>query len=212
MNRWLDKSERDKRCTQKDQVITPILESVPIRHPKKFKAILMPCAHAPELRILDGAGVPNKNIVAIERDGAIWGMIKRDLGLQVGHAPMDANRRMDYIHAEHPGGFDLIYLDFFGQVTSSHLNMIEKIMAFKMLRPGARLILNFAKGRTSSENAALNRMVSKRKDPGGIPTQTYIEIAVKMYGHKKPSQLSDHKYESTVGNNKLIYVTTDAHF
>ena len=210
-NRFYDAVERKNRCEHKDAVIRPILEAIPIRHPKRFRSIIMPCAHAPELKILGGAGVPPKNIVAIERDVAIWKLIKDSLNLEVGSAPMDANARMDHIQAEHPEGFDLIYLDFYGQVNYTHLEIFEKIMALRMLRPGARLILNFARGRANTKDADLNHMVVKRSRCV-VPTQIYLEAARKMYKHRKPTLMKDHEYKSTVGRAEFTYVTTEAMF
>lgn len=208
-NRFYDAAERRKRCQHKDEVIRPILDRLPLR--KSSKAIIMPCAHAPELKILRGAGVPTKNIVAIEREGQIWKLIKEDFKLDVGHKAMDANTRMDYIQAEHPEGFDLIYLDFYGQVNYTHMEMFETIMALRMIKPGGRLLLNFARGRAHQEDAELNNMVLKNSR-NLVPTQVYLEAAWKMYRHRKPTFMKDHQYKSTVGRTELTYVTTEAQF
>jgi hypothetical protein len=211
VNRFYDAAERHKRCQHKDQVIKPLLEAIPIRLPKRFSSIIMPCAHAPELQILKDARVPSQNIVAIEREGSVWKLIKDNLGLDAGHAPMDANTRMDYIQAEHPEGFDLIYLDFYGQVNHTHMELMEKIMALRMLKPGARLLLNFARGRACSEDAKFNHMVAK-KAGDTVPTQIYLEAAWKLRGHRRPTFMKDHEYKSKVGRSEFTYVTTEAWF
>jgi hypothetical protein len=209
VNRFYDANERRKRCQHKDEVIGPILGKLPIQ--ASSKAIIMPCAHAPELNILRGAGIPPKNIVAIERESYIWKRIKEDFKLDVGHAPMDANRRMDYIQAEHPEGFDLIYLDFYGQINYTHLEIFLKIMGLGMIKRGGRLLLNFANGRAATEDAEFNHMAIK-KTKLIAPTQVFLETAWKMGKHRRPTFMRDHQYKSTVGRTELTYVTTEAQF
>lgn len=210
-HRFYDAKERKERCRQKDSIIKPILRSISIQYPKYFWAIIMPCSRSPEFKILREAGVPSKNIFAVEREVPIWRHIKDDLHLEAGHIPMDANTRMDYIQAEHPEGFDLIYLDFYGQLQKDDMEMFEKIMAFKMLKPGSRLIVNYAKGRATSQDAKFNHMVSKAFGRE-ISTQPLLESAMKMHGHQAPLFMKDHVYKSLVGHTRLTYVTTEARF
>lgn len=171
----------------------------------------MPCLHGPEISILQSKKVPNRNLVAIERDPATWKEIRDRLGFDVGPAPLEANEAIDHIYAKHEDGFDLIYLDFFSRPTFSHLQMLQKIFSFKMIRNGGKLILTFGKGRCRPEVREMNDMLLKRNEV--LPTKTEILAAAEISRHQAPKWIKNHEYRSSAGGNRVIhFITTEAQF
>lgn len=201
---------RDRRCKEKNSVICPILEAMKVPNPLKWKAILMPCLHGPEVPIFLGKGVPRQNLVAIERDPATWREIQRTLDLDVGPEPLEANEAIEHIAAKHEDGFDLVYLDFFSRPTFSHLQMLQKLFSFKMLKPGAKLILTFGKGRCRPEVQQLNDMLNCQGQV--LPTKVEVLAAAEISNHRPPRWIKNHNYLSKVGGNVIRYVTTEAQF
>lgn len=204
------KDERDSRCKEKNSVICPILRRIKVDRPYAWKAILMPCLHGPELAILRSKKVPAKNIVAIENDRETWGEIRLRHGLDCGAAPLEANLAVEEISCRHEDGFNLIYLDFFSRPTFSHLQMLQKIFSFKMLKPGAKLILTFGKGRCRPGARELNEMLLK--DGEILPTKTEVLAAAEISRHPAPRWIRNHHYRSAAGNSLTRYVTTEAQF
>jgi hypothetical protein len=204
-------SERDRRCKEKNSVICPILEGIEIKAAKLWKAILMPCLHGPEISILLSKGIPRKNIVAIERDPDTWEEIRDRHAFDMGHGPLEANEAIDHIYAAHEDGFNLIYLDFFSRPTFSHLQMLQKIFSFGLIRKGGKLILTFGKGRCRTEVRDMNNMLLKNGEI--LPTRTEILAAAEISRHRSPRWMRDHEYKSSAGGNKVIhYITTEAQF
>lgn len=202
---------RERRCREKNSVICPMLERIRIQSPRDWKAILMPCLHGPEIEIFRAKGVPNGNIVAIERDPSTWREIKNRHGFDVGPEPLEANEAIDHIYARHPDGFDLIYLDFYSRPTFAHLQMLQKIFTFQMIRKGAKLILTFGKGRCRPEVREINDMLLKRNET--LPTKTEILAATELSKHRPPSWIKNHEYLSRAGDNRVVhYLTTEAQF
>lgn len=203
--------ERDRRCREKNSVICPILERISINSPSSWKAVLMPCLHGPEISILKAKNVPNENIVAIERDPDTWREIKSRHGFDVGPAPLEANEAIEHIYASHEDGFDLIYLDFFSRPTFSHLQMLQKIFTFRMLRKNGKFILTFGKGRCRPEVREMNDMLLKSGE--ALPTKTEILAATEISGHRRPRWIKNHEYRSSAGGNRVIhYITTECQF
>lgn len=203
---------RNLRSRNKDSVITPILESVRVQYPHRFKALLMPCLHGPELAILTKKGIPSSNIVAIENNPNTWLAMRSQLKIDVGHKPMDANERMDYAQAEHPEGFDLIYQDFYGQPAMKHREILLKIFRFKMLKSKGVLLLNFGITRTSRETNEMNDRLTQ-KSGELTPTMTDILGAIELAGHPKPKKLRNHTYKSMTNKQTYLrYVTTECRF
>lgn len=171
----------------------------------------MPCLHGPEISILLNKGVPCWNLVAIERDPRTWKEIRDRLGFDVGPGPLEANEAIDHIYAKHEDGFDLIYLDFFSRPTFSHLQMLQKIFSFGMIKKGGKLILTFGKGRCRTEVRDMNNMLLKNGEI--LPTKTEILAAAEISSHRAPEWMRNHEYKSSAGGNKVIhYVTTEAQF
>jgi len=203
--------ERHTRFKEKNSVICPILEKIRIESPGSWKAILMPCLHGPEISILKSKGVPSANIVAIERDPDTWRMIKSRHGFDVGPAPLEANEAIDHIYAKHEGGFDFIYLDFFSRPTFSHLQMLQKIFSFRMIRKGGKLILTFGRNRCRPEVREMNDMLLRGKEL--LPTKVWILAAAEISRHRHPKRIKNHEYKSSVGGNVNVhYITTEAQF
>jgi hypothetical protein len=171
----------------------------------------MPCLFGPEISIIKNKGVPSKNIVAIERDPQTWKEIRIRHGFDVGPAPLEANEAIDHIYAKHEDGFDLIYLDFFSRPTFSHLQMLQKIFAFQMIRKGGKLILTFGKARCRPEVRDMNNMLLRGAEL--LPTKTEILAATEITNHRRPRWQKNHEYRSIAGGNRVIhYVTTEAQF
>lgn len=205
------KRGRNRRFKEKNSVICPILESIKVVRPASWTAILMPCLHGPELAILKNKKVPNRNLWAIERDPQTWRDIKRTLGLNVGPEPLEASEAVEHIAAECENGFDLIYLDFFSRPNFSHLRMLQKIFTFRMLKPGAKLVLTFGKGRCRPEVQELNDMLLGKGEV--LPTKTEVLAAAELSKHRPPKWMRNHQYRSIAGGNRVIhYVTTEAQF
>lgn len=205
-----DEAARKLRCQAKDAIIQPILDKIPVRSPKNWKALLMPCAHGPEITTFCGSGVPAKNLSAIERLEFRWKRLRDEKGLSVGYQPMDALPAVDHFSAANPEGFDLIYLDFYGQLRNRHREMLEKIFAFRMVKENGTLILNFSRGRGSSEETELNRMLTRNGTCGAVPTKIDVCAAAELAGHKRLRAIQEHEYHSSVGRGKFTYVTTVA--
>lgn len=192
-------------------MICPILEGIQILKPETWKAILMPCLHGPEISILQNKCVPCSNLIAIERDPRTWKEIRDRLRFDVGPEPLEANEAIDHIAAKHDDGFDLIYLDFFSRPTFSHLQMLQKIFTFKMIRKGGKLILTFGKGRCRPEVREINDMLLDRNEV--LPTKTEILAAAEISRHHPPKWIKNHEYRSSAGGNRVIhFITTEAQF
>lgn len=202
---WTSASTREARCTNKDRIIVPVLESIEIRRPDRYKALLMPCLHSPELKILSKKLVPPTSIFAIEKNPKVHVLMKERLGIRVTPKAMDAGEGIDHIEADNPSGFDIVYLDFFGQPGLSHLEIIEKIFYFRMLRPGAKLILTFGKTRTRSRTKQINDMLSTGQP---LPTSRYLQFGIEKTRHRKPGRVTEQSYRS-LGHE---FLTTIADF
>lgn len=189
-----------------------MLNSIEAKEPSQFKALLMPCLHSPELYILKNKGVPSKNLVGIEKHPETWKKMKKLRGLDMGPAPMDANDAMDSIIANHPKGFDLIYLDFFSRIWTSHMRMLQKMMHFRMIRPGGKLIMNFGRARTQREVKQLNDMLLNDGDEKYLPTKRIITSAMEITGHPLPIYMQNRPYKSNIAGRDVTYVTTEAQF
>jgi len=210
--RFTDKGEHLRRCPIKIRLIQDILEPWKIKNPLRFKALLMPCLHGEELFTLFRKGVPKCNICAIERDRVIWALIRRMRGIDVGLEPLEAHLAIDRIEAYHPNGFDLIYLDFYSQLLDYDRLMLQKIFAFRMLRPGSKLLLNYGKNRTTPEAKEMNEMLSRGSGLGPIPTEVDVRSAIEITGHRKPKYIKPHPYTSFIDGKARRYMTLEAQF
>lgn len=193
MKRFLDPAIRSTDSSDKDRVVLPILNGIKVN--SDFKTILMPCTSGPELKILADKGVPHNNMVAIERDQKVWSVLKRR-GLDVGYAPMDANEAIDHIWARHRSGFDFIYLDFFGAMTPSHMQLLTKIFDLKMLRKHALLLLTFSTFSRNLDTRWLNELLE-------------VEYLLRVH---KPLSIATHLYDSVIGKQVKVYKTVEARF
>lgn len=212
-NRWLDKEERARQCKNKIALVGKLLKSLRIQDPTTFKALLMPCLHGQELSFLFRERVRRRNIVAIEEVLAIWLKIKKWHGIEVGLEPMKAHLAVDHIEANHPDGFDFIYLDMYSQLNFSDRTLLHKIFAFRMPRPGCKLLLNYGKNRTTPEAKEMNEMLARGSDLGPIPTEVDVCSALEITGHPKPKYIKPHPYTSLIdGDVPRQYMTLEVQF
>lgn len=203
------KSVRAQRCKAKDDVIKSILGRLDVRRLKEYAALLMPCLYGPELSILRALPIPKKTLFAIEREPTIFKDMRRKLDVRMPPFPMNASMALDYIEAEHASGFHLIYLDFLSRPDWDHLEMLEKIFRFGMLRTRSKLILTFGRNRSHASTKALNDLLLQRRPQAILPTDSFIRLMIEKTGHRSYRKIANHPYKSF---RNFTYVTTEADF
>lgn len=201
--------KRQSRFHAKDEVIIPLLESVPVPHPKTFRAVLMPCLYGPELTILERQGVLREHLFSVERDPQVHA-IQRDPklpahqhlhGIRTTPRPMGATEAIDHVHMM-LGQVDLAYLDFFGQPALTHWTLLFKIFRLRLLAPRAVLILTFGGSRGEPFACQVNNRLK------GSVTQAYVDSALLRAHHPTYQSCAEHPYVSA----NLPYMTTEFRF
>jgi len=211
----LGPAARHRRCAGKDAVTVPVLESVVVRSPKTFYALLMPCYSGPELEVLARKGVPKSNIWGIEKDLATFRCMRRRLGINMLHDALSSDKSIVHvasIMAEMGARFGLIYLDYFGQPHAEHVRVLRHIFLRKMLAESGILLLTFGKNRSHRYVARINQKLST-----SVPVRHYVDTVLRQCRKKDPSvspykTLREFRYKSRQGPSEHEYVLTEVKF
>ena len=175
----MSRPQRDAMCAMKDSIIVPLLEGLEIADPVCYHALLMPCLHGPELRVLRARGVPDGNLWALEKDPRVWAEMRRALPVRMLSGPMHSAASMPHVCAEMARTgkrFDLVYLDYFGQPADEHLKALTFLFKLRMLAERADLILTFAANRCARHVTSVNRQL--RGEMLGHLVKAYVDAAL----------------------------------
>lgn len=216
---------RDRSCIEKDAAMKPVYDRLRVRHPNRFRAVIMPGMFGHEAYFLRKRGVPAENLFAVENNSIHAGVdVHREIrvcqhpdrralrGMATTPEPMEAAQAVDFICDRSPGrALDLVYFDFMGQ-PNFHVTFegcLRKLLTRRAFKKDASLILTFGRSRTCRRVAEMNRYVT-RVTGETLPTETYLKYMLFVTKYPPPFSITSHHYVSliTVRRVPLHFVTT----
>jgi hypothetical protein len=221
----LSREWRDRNCVEKDTAMKPVYERLRIKHPGRFRAIIMPGMFGREAYYLRKRGVPADNLFAVEDNSIHAGVDvhleirtcrhpdRRSLrGMDTTPDPMEASRAVEFVCDRSPGRvWDLAYFDFMGQ-PSFNVNFescLRTLLARRAFKRDASLILTFGRTRANHTVAEMNKYIT-RVTGDTLPTETYLKYLLFDTKYPKPFSVTSHHYVSLITTRRvpMHFVTT----